>query len=177
MDLITTNPGIRVEVDRLNRQFRKLCKTPKSGTGQDDEELDETAESSDGERPFGFMYNLFQWAVILGANDGQQVDLDGQTEVPFRWSQVPDGVRHRLLAIALVHLLRDKDAHEEQQKAEKLLSLNSEELSEVLRTTLEELANRGLQLMDIEVTTESPDAYRTVENLVDTIATRTSPVG
>lgn len=169
MELITTNPGIRVEVDRLNRQFRKLCKTPKVSDDKGDEEPEDLGQNLDGERPFGFMYNLFQWAVILGANEGQQAELEGQADIPFRWLQVPDVVRHRLLAIALVHLLKHEDAEKEQQQAEKLLSLESEELSEVLRTTLEQLANRGLQLMDIEVTTESPDAYRTVENLIDTV--------
>ena len=169
MELIVTNPGIRIEADRLNRQFRRLCKTPRSDNDQDTEDQEESSQRSDSERPFGFMYNLFQWAVILGARDGQLAELDGQTDIPFRWTQVPDGVRHRLLAIALVHLLQNDDRDKEQHEAEKLLSLPSEELSEILRSTLEQLANRGLQLMDIEVTTASPDAYRTVENLVDTI--------
>lgn len=169
MDLITTNPGMRVEAERLNRQFRSLCKTPKAGLDHADDESQRFNQPMDENRPFGFMYNLFQWAVILGARDGRPAELSGQTDVPFRWGQIPDAVRHRLLSIALLHLLRNTDSTKEKDEAERLLSMDSDELSELLRTTMEQLANRGLQLIDVEVTTESPDAYLTIENLIDTI--------
>lgn len=175
MDLITKNPGLRIEIDRLNHQFRKLCKTPKSTHGEDDQGGLQVASDSDLDRPFGFMYNLFQWAVIKGANDGKASVLSGQTDVSFRWGQIPAVVQHRLLAIALAHLIRDEIDSNEQEKAEDLLGLSEEELSEKLRETLEQLANRGLELMEMEIATESPDAYGTVENLIDTIREHSYP--
>lgn len=175
MPLITTNPGIRVSEERRDRQFRSLCRAPKAGA--DDGSIEETDGSRESgqreEKPFGSMYNLFFWAVHLGATDGSSQPVGSPSVVPFRWNQIPAHVQNRLEALALRSLLQAPQAEKTEAEAQALLARTPEELSETLRVRLEELAERGLQLMEEEVELERPDAYTTVDNLVETILRKT----
>ena len=167
MPLITTNPGMRISEERLERQFRSLCRTPKSN---DDDPLDGKKTSNrQAEKPFGFMYNLFFWAVMKGTNDGAMRLIGGKTEVPFRWLQIPSRQQTILQSVALYRIISHPEPEKERSNAEAFLSQSEEEISEQLREVLEQLAESGLQLMDEEVELDSPDAYRTVPNLVETI--------
>jgi hypothetical protein len=168
MSLILSNTGIRVTESRRDQQFRALCRTPSGDTGNSDtqDELDTAGRPM--EKPFGFMYNLFFWAVYLGAQDGTPEPVSSPV-VPFRWNQIPSQVQNRLEALALGSLLKTDSEDETKKRAKELLSKSEEEMSEVLRVRLEELAERGLHLMENEVEFERPDAYATVENIVETI--------
>jgi len=161
--IVNGNPNLRISTDRLERQFRKLCRAPKTGGNEED------VSKSKGEKPFGFMYNLFFWAVVLGANDNKLSPIEDSTDSPFRWVQIPEEMRRKLEAIALYFIIYDKDPDKELKKAENFLSESDEEITEKVRVVLEQLANRGLELIDMEVETERPDAYSTVENLIETI--------
>ncbi len=115
------------------------------------------------------MYNLFFWAVAKGALDGKLLPIEGKTDVPFRWVQIPTDQQRKLEAIAFYRAVYDDDPDKEKINAESFLVQPASEISEQLRIIMEQLANRGLQLMELEVETENPDAYRTVTNLVETI--------
>ena len=164
MALVTGNTNIRISKDRLERQFRKMCRAPKTGGAEDEEDI-----KSKAEKPFGFMYNLFFWAVVLGANDNKMSPIEGSTDSPFRWVMIPDEMKRKLEAIALYFIIFDEDKEKELKNAENFLSETDEEITERVRVVLEQLANRGLELIDMEAETERPDAYSTVENLIDTI--------
>jgi len=134
--MIEPTTSINIEEFHYENSYKRLCQ---SETGKSKKEL-----------AFQYMWELFVWSTIIGFRTGSNKKIEKRYPTPpFRWQVIKEPHQKLLLALAVEH-------HG---------SFNILQDGELLRSTLEEHSNGGLDIIHKDLALD-PLAYQNTESLI-----------